>query len=68
MFEKMNICPVAKQGPIADTLCPAVSQFAAQFASNLVPSNWQCSSLDAKAALQAAILNACTKIPFKPAK
>lgn len=68
-FQKLNLCPQGEAGPLADALCPGVSQFVSEFlAQKAIPVSWQCSSSNAKRALTRAIESACRKIPFSPAE
>ena len=64
-FEKLNLCPAAKTGPIADSICPAVTQMAVGFlADQAIPASWGCSAANAKAALASAVEAACKKLPY----
>lgn len=66
-FEKLNLCPAGspKEGPIANAVCPAVSQLAVNFlADNVIPAAWGCTATSATTALQNAITAACQKIPY----
>lgn len=66
-FQKLNICPASdsKKGPVANAVCPAVSQLAVGFLKdNVVPATWGCTSANATAALANAITTACQKLPY----
>lgn len=68
-FDKLNLCPAnqAKQGPLANLVCPSVTKYVASIISTgIVPAAWGCSGSNIQTALQSALLTACQQLPMAP--
>lgn len=63
-ISKFGMCSSMQTGPFAETFCPmVVASIVPNSVDFVIPKDWECSAVNVKATLSAALLALCKQIP-----